>query len=188
MSDGPHRSLNMPSGWKKLAERADNKAFAPEEVRDTLLEALAQDWRAEVPDSACRSVRDILGDNQSWLFGDQRAERLEALRDQMAGYNLGSAFLDYAIEAAARGRRGDEAVTEAAGKALADRAPRGARQVEEHFHRESTHRRAAHVRERIEACVMRSDFGGLAGRLVGGDKGEQPRAARRTGLDEGVEL
>ena len=110
MSDGPHRSLKMPRGWKKLAERADKKAYAPEEVRDALPEALEQDWRAEVPDGVCSRVRDILGDNQSSLFGDLRAERLEALRGETAGYTLGNAFLDYAIEAAARGRNGDEAL------------------------------------------------------------------------------
>ena len=44
MSDGPHRSLKMPRGWKKLAERADKKAYAPEEVRHALPEALEQDW------------------------------------------------------------------------------------------------------------------------------------------------
>ena len=47
MSDGPHRSLKMPRGWKKLAEHADKKAYAPEEVRDALPDALEQDWRAE---------------------------------------------------------------------------------------------------------------------------------------------
>ena len=125
MSDGPHRSLKMPRGWKKLAERADNKAYATEEVRDALPEALEQDWRAEVPDSVCRHVRDILGDSQSSLFGDQRAERLEALRGETAGYALGNALLDYAMEAAARGRGGDDALREAVGKALTD--PRRAR-------------------------------------------------------------
>ena len=34
MSDGPHKSLNMRSGWKKLAERADQPAFEPEHVAD----------------------------------------------------------------------------------------------------------------------------------------------------------
>ena len=129
MSDGPHRSLKMPRGRKKLAERADNKAYAPEEVRDALPAALEQDWRAEVPDSLCRQVRKMLGDSQGSLFGDQRAERLEALRRKTAGYNLGNAFLDYAIQAAARGRSGDEASREAAGKALSDRAARGARRA-----------------------------------------------------------
>ena len=55
MSDGPYRSLKMPRGWKKLAERADKKAYAPEEVRDALPDALEQDWRAEVPDGVCSS-------------------------------------------------------------------------------------------------------------------------------------
>ena len=118
MSDGPHRSLKMPRGWKTLAERADNRAYAPEEVRDALPVALEQDWRAEVPDRLCRRVREILGDSQSSLFGDQRFERLEALRRETAGYVLGNTFLDYAIQAAERGRTGDVAMREAAGKAL----------------------------------------------------------------------
>ena len=188
MSDGPHRSLNMPRGWKRLAERADNKAYAPEEVCDALPEALEHDWYAEVPDSVCRRVRDIFGDSQSSLFGDQRAERLEALRGETAGYALGNALLDYAIEAAARERCGDEALREAAGKALTDRAARGARQVEEHYCRESTLHRAAHVRERIETGVTQSDIGSIAGRLVGIDKSERSRPTRQTGLDDGVRL
>ena len=57
MSDGPHRSLDMPPSWKKLAERADNKAYVPEEVSEALPEALKQDWHAEVPASVTsRSV------------------------------------------------------------------------------------------------------------------------------------
>ena len=189
MSDGPHRSLNMPRGWKKLAERADNRAYAPEEVRDALPTALEQDWRAEVPDTLCRQVREILGDSQSSLLGDDRAERLEALRRQTAGYPLGDALLDYAIQAAERGRTGDEAFREAAGNALCDRAASGARQVEEHYCRESTQRRAAHVRARIEAGVTQCDMAGIVGRAVGTDRTGGPRQpAKRTGIDEGVRL
>jgi len=29
MSDGPHRSLEMRKGWKRVAESADNRAFEP---------------------------------------------------------------------------------------------------------------------------------------------------------------
>ena len=188
MSDGPHRSLKMPRGWKKLAKRADNKAYAPEEVRDALPEALEHDWRAEVPDSVCKRVRDILGDNQSSLFGHQRAERLETLRGETAGYVLGNAFLDYAIEEAARGRCGDDGLRVAAGRALMDRAARGARQVEEHYCRESTLHRAAHVRERIDIGVTQSDIHGIAGQLVGTDISERSRPAKQAGLDDGVRL
>ena len=79
--------------------------------------------------------------------------------------------------------RVDEALREAAGKALTDRATRGARQVEEYYCRESTLHRAAHVRERIESGVTQSDIGRIAGRSVGTDKGESARSAKRTGLD-----
>ena len=189
MSDGPHRSLKMPRGWKQLAKRAANKAFAPEEVRDALPAALEQDWRGEVPERFCGHVRNILRDNQSSLFGDQRTERLEALREETAGYALGNAFLDYAIQAAAQGRSGDEALREAAGNTLSDRATRGARQVEEHYRRESSQGRAAHVRERIESGVIQSDIAGIAGRLVGIDKSEQARGpTKQTGLNDGVQL
>ena len=188
MSDGPHRSLDMPPSWKKLAERADNKAYAPEEVSEALPEALKQDWHAEVPASVTSQVRDIL-DSQNSLFGDQRAERLEALREETAGYNLANTFLDYAIQATHRGLSGPEALKEATSNALSDRAARGTRQVEEHYWRESTQGRAAHVRERIETGVTRSDMTAIAGRLVGIDDGRGlQRLAKQTSLDEGVKI
>lgn len=189
MSDGPHRSLNMPRGWKKLAERADNRAYAPEEVRDTLPAALNQDWRAEVPVSLCRQVRDILGDRQDSLFGNDRTERLEALRRKAAGYALGNTFLDYAIQTAERGRTGDEAMREATCNALSDRAASGARQVEEHYCREATQLRAAHVRRRIEAGVRECDMADIVGRVIGTDRaGGSRRPTKLTGIDEGVRL
>ena len=188
MSDGPHKSLNMPSGWRKLAERADNQAYAPEEVSDALPDALKQDWRAEVPDNVTNQVRDIL-DSQSSLFGDERAERLEALRGGIAGYNLANTFLDYAIQETVRGHSGLEALKEAASNTLSDRAARGIRQVEEHYWRESTQGRADHVRERIETGVTQSDMTAIAGRLVGIEDGRGLQGlAKQTGIDEGVQL
>ena len=188
MSDGPHKSLNMPSGWRKLAERADNQAYAPEEVSDALPDALKQDWRAEVPDSVTNQVRDIL-DSQSSLFGDERAERLEALRGGIAGYNLANTFLDYAIQETVRGHSGPEALQEAASNTLSDRAARGTRQVEEHYYRKSSQGRAAYVRERIETGVTQSDIASIAGRFVGTGTSKGPRRpAKQTGLDDGVKI
>ena len=189
MSDGPHSSLDMRRGWKRLAESAANKAFAPEEVCDALPKALEQDWRAEVAESLHRQIGTILGDRQNSLFGDQRMEQLEALRSSTAGFPLGGVFLDCAIQAAARGRTGDRAFVEAAYGALLDRATRGARQVEEHYRRKSTTNRATHVRERIDSGITQTDFTALAGYLVGTDKAAQPRMpAKKTSLDDGVQI
>ncbi len=189
MSDGPHRSLNMRRGWKQLAERADNRAFAPEAIRDALPKALEQDWRAEVPESLPRQIRTIFEDTQSSLFEDEKIERLEALRSYTAGYPLSSVFLDCAIQAAAKGRTGEAAVSEAACDALKDRAARGALQVEEHFYRKTTENRAARVRERIESGISQSDVSGIARRLIETGKSEQPRTpAKQTDLDDGVQF
>ena len=189
MSDGPHRSLKMPRGWKKLAERADNKVYAPVEVRDALPAALEQDWCAEVPDMLRREVWEILGDRQSSIFSDQRSQRLEGLRRETAGHNLGNVFLDYAIQAAERDRCGNEAVEEAIAQTLSDRATRGARQVEEHYYRESTEHRAADVRKRIEDGVTQLDMTGIAMELseTGRIKGPR-RPPKHTGINEGVRL
>ena len=189
MSDGPHRSLNMSSGWKKLAECADNKAYAPEEVRDALSKALGQDWRAEVSDGTISRIRSILGDCQDSLFSDQQARRLEALRRKTAGHNLTSTLLDYAIQATNRGLSGTEALKEAASNTLSDRAARGVRQVEEHYCRKSTQGRSAYVRERIESGVTQSDMTSIVDRVVGTDASKGPRRpVKQIGLDDGVLL
>ena len=190
MSDGPHKSLDMPPGWKKLAERADNKAYAPNEVCDALPKALRQDWNAEVPEALVRQVSEIFNYKQDSLFRDTCEIRLEALRNETAGYNLASAFLDYAIEAAAHGHVGADALKEAAANTLTDRAARGARQVEEHYRRKSTHRRATSVRERIESGIYQSDKSAIAELVLGKGNSNNAtgRLTKQIGLDDGVTL
>jgi hypothetical protein len=48
MSDGPHRSLPMRRGWKRVAERGDKRAYASEEVSEAIIVALEQDCRQEM--------------------------------------------------------------------------------------------------------------------------------------------
>ena len=189
MSDGPHKSLKMRPAWKKLAEYADKEAFAAEEVGDALSEALERDWRAEIPESLRRQVQTILHDDQDDLFCNQRALKLEALMSLTSGYPFATIFIEYAIQAAEKGLSGDEAVQEATSYALTDRAKRGARQVEEHYHRKSTVRRATHVRERIKQGFAKADLGGITNRLIGVDRrGRAQPIAKQTGLDDGVGL
>lgn len=190
MSDGPHRSLPMRPGWKKLAERTDKAAFSAEEVRGAVQAALEGDWHKEIPDSLVRKVREILSDSQTDFFSNQRLEKLEFLQKEAAGSPLAVLFLDYATWAIiARGLSGDEALEEAASQALADRATRGARQIEEHYYRKATQSHAADVQRRIENEIKRPDIARIARRLVGLDKSEQlQRPTKRTGLDDGVQL
>lgn len=108
MSDGPHRSLPMRRAWKRVAERAANAAFAPQEICDALIPALVQDWNNDVPPGLVRSVDDILCDQQEMFQGD-KVSRLESLHASTAGHGLAKVFLDCAIQRATTGEAGPEA-------------------------------------------------------------------------------
>ncbi|HTV57863.1 MAG TPA: hypothetical protein VMJ93_03240 [Verrucomicrobiae bacterium] len=169
-----------------MAEYADNQNFEREQVQDAVLPALERDCRGEVSrdflDALCRTC----DDRQDSLFRHD-TDALEALRPR-AGAGLGRVILDYAIQAAARGDAGEEIAEKAMTHALADRAARGARQVEEHYYRKSKKTRATRVRERIEQGMRGADIGGLARRLLKSDSGAAAAPAKHQGLDDGVKL
>ena len=189
MSDGPHKSLPMRLGWKKLAECADNEAFSAEEVRARLPVALEEDWRKEIPDTLVGKCREIVSDNQTDFFDNQTTDRLKLLRREAAGYPIRGLFLDYMIWAVEQEYSGDVALIKAACETLSDLATRGARQVEEHYCRKSTSNRAVDVRKRIENGIERADIMIITRRFVGVDKSElSPRPVKQTSLDDGVQL
>ncbi|MGE3712096.1 MAG: hypothetical protein AB7G35_20820, partial [Hyphomicrobiaceae bacterium] len=66
MSDGPHRSLIMSKAWKRLAERADIKAFDPAEVCAAVPTALAEDWR-DLAREILTVVREVLDPSRPHL-------------------------------------------------------------------------------------------------------------------------
>ncbi len=179
----------MRRGWKKVAERAANPAFAPEEICNALIPALAQDWNDDVPINLIRGVDDILRDQQD-LFKEQKVLRLESLRPRTAGHGFGKVFLECAIQLATRGEAGPEAPVEAAASnALAVRAARGAHQVEEHYCRKSNAPRAQRVRARIEQGIGGASLNDLARQLLNRDAGSASRtSAKQRGLDDGVRL
>ena len=187
MSDGPHKSLSMARHWKRLAERADNAAFAPNEVGGELPPALERDWRAEVPDSLSSRVRLVLSSDQESLFADGTIDQLEGLRLKHADQPLAGVFLEFLMQSVAQGETGDDAVCTGAERALNDRAMRRARQIEEHYRRKGG--RSSYVRERIERAVMQTELATVAKCVTGvaPAAGTQP-IGRRTGLDDGVQL
>jgi len=178
----------MRRGWRKVAERAANPAFAPEEICNALSPALAQDWNDDVPINLIRGIDDILGDQQD-LFKEQKVLRLESLRPTTAAHGFGKVLLDCAIQLATNGEAGPEAAVEAATNALAVRASRGARQVEEHYCRKSKAPRAQKVRARIEQGIGGASLHGLARQLLKRDPAPALRTPpKQQGLDDGVRL
>jgi hypothetical protein len=187
MSDGPHRSLRMRPGWKRLAERADNAAYGPEEVGNALIPALEEDCYAELPPEFIAQLGNACGEQDASLFKEDLAAQLEQLRG-VAGTGIGLVILEYAIQLSERGEPASQAAMKATAAALLDRAARGNRQVEEHYCRKSNQPRALNVRARIEQGIAtaRPEIDKLAGQVLNFETGPSPRLPKFSGLDDGV--
>ena len=189
MSDGPHKSLLMRRGWKRLAGWADNCAFDPEQMATALAPALEEDWREEGCPDLLRAIRAALGDDrQGSLFGCQKPAALEHLRSLANGRPLPQLLIENAIQAAQTDRPTADILLDATVNTLTQRASRGAWQVEEHFLRHTTSPRAIHVRANIEEAISRGGCTSLAVHLLrdpdAPTTSRQP--AKHEGLDDGV--
>lgn len=189
MSDGPHKTLPMRPSWKRLSERADTASYAASEVGAAVCPALADDWRAEVPESIVQRVRMTVGaDAGGSLFADQVDRDLVALRG-LAPSPLAGLFIDCARQAHAEGFRGEDACQAGAEAALSERAACGIRQVEEHYRRNTGMSSTDNVRSRLEAAIGEAPIRSLARELLTGRPGPVGRApAKRTGIEEGPQL
>jgi hypothetical protein len=188
MSDGPHRSLPMRSGWKRVAECGDNRAFAPEEISNAIIPALEQDCRDEIPPAFLDALCTAFREQEASLFKDQMGQQLEALR-RTAGHGIGRTLLEHAIQVSESGKTGLDVPLKAMTDALTDRAARGARQVEEHYCRAADAPRAHDVRARIEEAIGTAAIDGLARRILKLDPGPSGRPRlKKQGLDDGVWL
>ena len=145
MSDGPHRSLPMKPGWRRVAERAANRAFVCEEVSSAMIPALQQDCRAEMESGLIDDICAVVREQESSLFREDIRPRLEDLR-RAAGCGVGHVFLDNVIQLSAASATELDILARAMTAALIDRAARGARQVEEHYCRNSTMSHAINTR------------------------------------------
>lgn len=188
MSDGPHRSLPMRRAWKRVAEWADNPAFKGEEVCKAIISALERDCRGEMSTEFLTRLSDVCNGQAISLFKNPLGLELETLRGD-AGCGIGRVVLEFAIQVSDGEVSGADIPSRAVMDALTDRAARNARQVEEHYCRESTVRRAGRVRERIERGADRASVEGLARGILKREPGRLDRPSiKHEGLDDGVRL
>ena len=178
----------MRRGWKKLAERGDGKLHTAEQVRDAVPLALADDWRDERCDDFVKQARKVLlGADQDTLFKPSNDEMADALRKLPgSGYPMRRILLDALVQAVEDGYTGEGAMVKGTADALAIRCGAGARQVEEHYLRRGSERRAADVRTRIEEGASQSDFEAMARQFCKLEKAPPPN--KYDGLDEGVRI
>lgn len=187
MSDGPHRTLPMRRHWRELAERAAKAAFSPEEVCEALPHALKRDFLGEA--RVLEALRGVLGGgDQAGLFQDERARELEALRRVNPGSTVANTLIDCALEAAASGQSGEDAVRSTIANALDEHTRATFRAVEEHYQRDGSAHSAAYVRGRLDDARRRGDFQSLAGEIATPGQRPERNLPKRGDVDDGPEL
>lgn len=188
MSDGPHRSLPMPPRWKRVAERCANVAFATEEITTVLLPALHQDCQGELSPELIDGIRSVFDDQGSSLFKDDPRPRLEALRE-VAGCGIGATLLNNVMELSPSGAAELGDFAGAMAVALEDHLARRARQIEEHYYRESTAPRALNTRRRLDQSIAAAPLATLARQILKLDeKAPARQSMRMLGLEDGARL
>jgi hypothetical protein len=189
MSDGPHRSLPMRDGWRKLAERAANSNFEPVEISEAIPIAIKDDWSAEGCDQTLRELHTILEDDrQGSLFGQEREDRIEALKDvSAAGFPLRRILIECVTQAAEDCQDPAAALQTGLERAIAERTVRGALQVEEHYLR-SGDEAVRTIRARIGQGVANVPLRSLAEQLMNPGSSSLPPPNIRDGLDDGPAL
>jgi hypothetical protein len=189
MSDGPYRSLPMRHACKRLAKRAQQSAFDPEQVADAVCPALEAHWADEVSDAVSQRLREICDNRQPSFLQDEQRTALDAARRDAAGAGtLGAVLVDCVEQALAEGKIGEEALIAAAKDALLERAVRDARTIEEHYYREAGARSAERIHARVVDAIGRAPVDALAVQVVRRGAISNRAPAKHDGLDEGVSL
>jgi hypothetical protein len=188
MSDGPHRSLPMRLGWRRVAERGDNRAFAPDEISKAIIPALEQDCRAEMNSEFLHDICAVFQEQDASLFKDDVKPKIEALRSK-AGCGIGRTLLDNVIQISASDAAGIAALNQSHDRRFGHRAARCGRQCEEHYLRKPTGPRANNVRARFDQGIACTPFEALARQILKLDAGSLARRALKLqGLHDGVSL
>lgn len=189
MSDGPHRTLNMRKPWKALVERADGAAYTQAEIVACVAPAVSSDWVNEVSASYLKEIGQFLGCGpQSHLFERDPAE-IDRLRHK-ASSPLEANLADHAKDLCGSPLSGDEALQKVVKNTMSECAVRRTLQAEEHFQRQSSNQRAAHMRGRLQQAVTASAgiFSVMAQSVVAGATMSTHGPAKRDGLDDGPSL
>jgi hypothetical protein len=187
MSDGPYRTLDMSKAWKTLAKIAENAAHTVAEVSEALRPALIEEWKAVRPDFA-DAVKAALGDDERGrLFSEIAVAETGRLRMQ-ASNPMEALLADEAHDQARDGRLGAGAYEKSIEHFLEGRAIRGARQAEEHYHKERSPD-AGRLRNHLAVAISSGGLALLASGLASG-AGYRALTAKadRSGLDQGVAL
>ncbi len=189
MSDGPHKSLAMRPGWRKLVQRASTSSFDPQQTAEAIPDALGDDWQEERCDDVIRELRAVINDErQGSLFDQQKEEKIEALKHVSgAGYPLRRLLLECVTQAVEAGHEGSDAIAVGTEHALGERLARGNLQAEEHFRRSNSDQ-TSRLRSKLQEAAAAVSLKAITNRFLKTGSPSTSPAPKRDGLDDGVPL
>ncbi len=186
MSDGPHRSLPMRPGWKKVAKYADSQVHETEEVCNALVVALEKDCRKDIPPKLIDLIRRACDPP---LLPDHTILSLEGLHSVTLGSAMGDALLDNVRRFIIGGKFGEAALEKAMLNTLLDHSARCKRQIGEHYLRESSVGRTQNVEQRVEEAIQVGALKSLASQLLSSRRPKSiHRIKKHDGVEDGVRL
>ncbi len=186
MSDGPHRSLPMRPWWRRLAERADKCAFSEDEVAEALVPALEAECRKELAPTFLQGLQSVSA--EPGLFGPAEVPQFGNLSAQAPSGLARRVFENFAVLSPAEAAQ-PNCLVRALENAIHGEAQRYFRQIEEHYRRNSSARRAQRERDRLNDALGRASIGAVAQKLLRPDgPRDVSRVQAKTGIDDGVRL
>lgn len=182
MSDGPHRSLNHPPPWRKLAQAAEQLTSTVEEVGQRREEALQSELKKATVKEAIREIRKAADARHGDLFTTD-GDIISDVRCRHGDTELVALWADHLERFTDGGRTLAESMEPALVAALKHLDANHGRSAEEHCVRE-VHRRPRELapnlpvifRERLKESRQYTAFGELAAAAV---RGEAVRTKRR---------
>jgi hypothetical protein len=179
----------MRRAWKELAKRADKRTYDATEVQEALRHALASDWKNEVSPALISALKDVFsGRDNSLGFRKIALDQLEAAKPLAASSVFGTNAVSWCIQLVKEGRLDNAALYEAVGLAIRERGFAASRQVEEHYLRESSHKRADHVGVRLEGALAAFSDVALATTVFEPQPSPRSGLKKKTDLNDGVAL
>ena len=189
MSDGPHRSLDLPRQWKAVVRSAAIGASTHDERCEKLRIAVHRDLRGGIPSKLLKTLGRYSIQRQISLDDfDLQTARLDELRTVVAGHPLAVSLLDHTILAVARGVRGHEALSTALRDTLVAHLTNIERHIHEHCVADASPESEL-VLNRLPEVFGQLDIVEATDRLIAPEPAaDPPSPRRRTGLDDGVSL
>jgi hypothetical protein len=188
MSDGPFTSPLPKPCWNPVLERAANESFTIEQIRESVLTAIAAECR-ELPRSFQEHLRTMLEDEgQSSFLRPGESGEIDALHEAAEGDALAYLIVRWIEDALQAGRERRDAILDALIEALRQGWGDRARMMEEHAQRDiPDHAIAQQVRERLrEAAPSLEALQKIAKAILKIDGETVPRSApKHTGIEQG---